>query len=191
MDRSTREIEIKLAYDSPDAALAGIESLGARLVRPRHFEDNWVFDREVDPLRPAGVLLRLRRTGQPAVLTLKLPVPGEHRHKVREEYETEVADAAALLEILRGLGFSVRYRYQKHRTVFRAGGLVVCLDETPIGCFVEFEGPPEEIDHVAARLGFGPAQYVRETYRELQERDARERGVEPGDLLVEVVGDAK
>ncbi len=183
------EIEVKLPFESAAAARERVERLGARLARPRHFEDNLVLDRVHDRLVAAGVLLRLRRAGGRAVLTLKLPVGGDHRHKVREEHETAVDDADAALEILRGLGFSTVYRYQKHRTVFRLGDLTLCLDETPIGCFLELEGSPDEIDGAAARLGFAPEQYVRENYRELQERAARERGVEASDMLIEAGGE--
>lgn len=186
MERSTREVEVKLPFESPAAARKGIERLSARLVRPRHFEDNLVLDREADPLLESGVLLRVRRAGEESILTLKLPVRGVHRHKVREEQETQVADGGALLEILHHLGFRTRYRYQKYRTVFALGELAVCLDETPIGCYVELEGRPEEIDRAAAQLGFEPAQYVCENYRDLHERAVRERRVAPGDMLVEV-----
>ncbi len=187
MERSTREVEIKLPFESPAAARKRIEGLGARLLRARHFEDNLVLDREAEPLIESGVLLRVRRAGEESVLTLKLPVLGIHRHKVREEQETQVADGAALLEILSRLGFTTRYRYQKYRTVFALGDLAICLDETPIGCYVELEGRPEEIDRAAARLGFEPAQYVCENYRDLHERAVRERRAEPGDMLVEMV----
>jgi len=41
------------------------------------------------------------------------------------------------------------FRYEKYRTTFRlpdsnawANGLLIELDETPIGTFVELEGPP-------------------------------------------------
>jgi hypothetical protein len=50
---------------------------------------------------------------------------------------------------------------------------------------VELEGAPDEIDRVARRLGFEPAQYVRESYRELHERHARMHGRAVGDLLIE------
>jgi hypothetical protein len=50
---------------------------------------------------------------------------------------------------------------------------------------VELEGAPDEIDAVAGRMGFVPEQYVRETYRELQERAARERGVAASDMLID------
>lgn len=191
MKGATREVEVKLAFETAAAARQEIERLGARVTEPRHFEDNAVFDRETDPLIPAGMLLRLRTVGDRALVTLKRPVEGAHRHKVREEHESAVADAAALERILRGLGFSTRYRYQKYRTVYGLGRLSICLDETPIGCWVELEGPPAEIDGAARRLGFEPAQYVRETYRELHERIARERGTEVGDLLLDVAEDAR
>ena len=137
-------------------------------------------------LAARGKLLRLRRDGVRTLLTYKAPVPGEHRHKVREEHETEIADAEALVAILDGLGYSPVYRYQKYRTLFELEGVTVCLDETPIGCFVELEGQPEAIDRVAARLGFAEQDYIRLTYRDLQEREAAESGRgETGDMVFE------
>lgn len=185
MQRSTREVEVKLEFDSPSLARAEIERLGANLVQARQIEDNVLFDREHSPLKPAGKMLRIRRSGSTALLTYKAPVEGQRPYKVRAEHETRVEDPEALTTILLGLGFSRSYRYQKYRTVFQDGSLDICLDETPLGCFVELEGPPEEIDRVATRLGFSPARYVRESYRELHERRTRERGFPMGDLLVE------
>jgi len=188
MERSTREVEIKLPFESPAAAREGVERLGARVTRARYFEDNLVFDRDTEELFSGDILLRLRRAGESTLLTLKLPVEGNHRHKVKEEHETQVADGDAMIAVLNGLGYTTRYRYQKYRTVLRLDDLEICLDETPIGCFVELEGPPDEIDRAAARLGFEPAQYVRETYGELHRRLSDERGVEMGDMLMDRTG---
>ena len=45
-------------------------------------------------------------------------------------------------------------------------------------------GEPDAIDRVAARLGIAPQDYIRLTYRDLQERDAAARGLdEPGDMV--------
>ena len=107
---------------------------------------------------------------------------------MRVEHETQVTDGDATIAVLTGLGFCSRYRYQKYRTVLRLDDLEICLDETPIGCFVELEGPPDEIDRAAARLGFEPAEYVRETYGELHRRMSNERGVEMGDMLMDGPG---
>ena len=176
MDEAPREIEIKLRFDSADAARAQLERLGARLRVSRVFEDNILYDRAHDPLTPAGRALRLRRAGPLNLLTYKGPVAGEQRYKVRIENETEVANAAATERILAALGFEPVYRYQKFRSVFELEGLEICLDETPLGCFVELEGQPDAIDRAATRLGFAPEDYVRESYRELHERAAKARG---------------
>ena len=185
MERSRREIEIKLFFESPEEALRRLEGLGGRLAQPREFEDNIVYDRGHDPLKSAGKLLRLRRSGQTALLTYKAPVAGEHRHKVRQEEETVVEDPAAVEALLEGLGFRPIYRYQTYRTLFEVGDLHVCLDETPLGCYVELEGPPDQIDRAAEVMGISRDEYVLETYRELQERHAMERGTVAGDLVFE------
>jgi len=183
MSRSSREVEVKLGFDSADRALAAIAALGAHGVSERSFEDNVVYDRETDPLRESGKLLRLRRVGGRAIVTYKEPVPGEHRHKVRGEAEIEIDDPDEFVRIVEGLGFRPAYRYQKYRTEFRLDDLKLLLDETPIGCFVELEGPPEAIDRAARALGRVPSDYVLETYREIHERVARSRGAAPGDLV--------
>jgi len=180
-----REIEVKLRFPSAVEALESLKRLGAKLLERRRFEDNVVLDRSRDPLLAAGLLLRLRRYGDEAWLTFKAPVPGVHRHKVREEYETAVENPDALQLILENLGFKPSYRYQKYRTLFEVSNLQVCLDETPIGCFVELEGPPEAIDRAAAEMGMSENQYVIESYRDLHQQDARERGEEPGDMVFE------
>jgi adenylate cyclase class 2 len=178
-----REIEVKLPFRSAGEAREALQGLGAREVGARRFEDNIVLDRVHDSLASQGKLLRLRRYGDESTVTFKAPVPGRHRHKVREEHETTVADFQAARRILQHLGFETRYRYQKYRTLLELGPLHVCIDETPIGCFVELEGRPQEIDRAASAMGRGEADYVLETYRELHERVARARGEEPGDLV--------
>ncbi len=183
MAPSGRETEIKLPFSSPAEAEARVRALGATPERAREFEENTLYDLPGEALRATGRLLRLRRAGGRAVLTFKGPVAGEHRHKVRLEHETEVARPEAVASILEGLGYSPRYRYEKYRTTYALGGLEIALDETPIGCYVELEGEPDEIDRAAARLGFAPREYVLSTYRQLQEQLAARTGAPPGDLV--------
>jgi adenylate cyclase class 2 len=186
MGQATHEIEVKLPFDSVEAARRRILDAGARMTRGRRFEDNVVFDRASESLSGAGVLLRLRRSDDRALLTIKRPVDGSAgRHKVREEHETVVADAEELTHILEQLGFFKTYRYQKYRTLFELDGVELALDETPLGCFVELEGEAERIDRVAERLGCGPECYELSTYLDLHERAARERGIARGELLWE------
>jgi adenylate cyclase class 2 len=116
------------------------------------------------------------------VLTFKGPVlPGAV--KIREEYETIAADGRMLLTILNELGLRVWFRYQKYREEFAAGDVVIAIDETPIGVFVEIEGSETHIAHAAACLGRTSADYVTGSYRWLYVEHCRERGVAPGDML--------
>ena len=183
MSDSNREIEVKLRFDHPENALARLQSVGAVESRPRLFEDNILFDRAHDPLHRTHRALRLRRVGDRAVVTFKGPVEGEHRHKVRVEHETDVADGDATERILLSLGYEPHWRYQKYRTEFTLGPLHVCLDETPLGCFVELEGSPDEIDRTAEELGFDVDDYVTASYRKLLELEAGRQGRRPWDLV--------
>ena len=88
------------------------------------------------------------------------------------------------------LGFEIAWRYQKHRTQYSLGDLAICLDETPIGCYVELEGPPDQIDRTAAEMGFGIGDYMLHSYRELYVLEAHRRGIPEGDLLVGKTSDA-
>ena len=183
MNDTHREIEVKLRFDRPENALDRLQSLGAVVSTPRLFEDNILFDRARDPLHRSRQALRLRRVGERAVVTYKGPVEGDHRHKVRVEHETDVTDAGATERILLSLGYEPHWRYQKYRTEFTLGSLLVHLDETPLGCFVELEGSPEEIDRAAEQMGFSVDEYVTLSYRKLLELEAGRQGRRPWDLV--------
>jgi len=114
------------------------------------------------------------------------------RHKVREEIEVEVADGEAVIRILEGMGLRRWFRYEKYRTTYRlperqrwAKGLLIELDETPTGNYVELEGPAVAIDGAAAMLGFKPQEFITKSYLQLYLEDCRRRGVTPGDMLFE------
>ncbi len=111
-------------------------------------------------------------------------------YKVREELELEVADAGTLARIFEGLGMTGWFRYEKYRTTFRladskawAKGLLIELDETPIGTFVELEGPVTAIDRAAEDLGFSKRDYIQQNYLSLYVEDCRRRGEEPRHML--------
>jgi adenylate cyclase class IV len=112
------------------------------------------------------------------------------RHKVREEIEVEAAEPAALAHILEALGMRAWFRYEKFRTTYRfpatarwATGLLIEVDETPIGAFVELEGPPEAIDRAAKLLEFTPKDYITKSYLELYLAECRARGLVPAHMV--------
>src|SRR6266699_3220602 len=64
-----------------------------------------------------------------------------------------------------------------------ANGLLIELDETPIGTFVELEGPSPAIDRAAEELGFTKHDYVLKNYLRLYMEDCRRKGEEPRHMV--------
>jgi adenylate cyclase, class 2 len=176
------EREIKLRFDSADDARRAIHSLGALPYRARRLQDDALLDTEAAQLQHRGCALRVRRDGTDAYATFKGP-PLAGPMKAREEIETSVGDSETLLQLLRELGFTPRFRYQKYREEFRLGALIVALDETPMGVFIELEGPEAEIAAAAERLGRTPSDYVRGSYRSLFLDYRRAHGLTASDML--------
>jgi adenylate cyclase class 2 len=160
------ETEIKLRMPGPGPAREAAARLGATLVRPRHLEDNVLLDDARSTLMESGRTLRLRRTEGGTVLTFK----GLRRDRegVRSRREIEVKapaeEAEALQAVLQAIGFAPTFRYQKYRETYRLGDLEIVVDETPIGTFLELEGPPARIHAAAAALGVGPRDYITDSY---------------------------
>jgi adenylate cyclase class 2 len=115
-------------------------------------------------------------------VTFKGP-PQPSTMKLREELETVVGDGALLLQLFERLGFHVWFRYQKYREEFAHGDLIVAIDETPVGTFVEIEGGERGIDQMAGTLGRTQGDYVLESYRSLFVHHCEERGLSSTDMV--------
>jgi adenylate cyclase class 2 len=129
-------------------------------------------------------VLRVRLESGKSYLTFKGPVQPSMM-KVREELETVVGDGPLLLKILEELGFRIWFRYQKYREEFALENIVVALDETPVGTFVEIEGGDQGIAEMADALGRRPSDYLLDSYRRLYVLDCEARGVPPRYMLFE------
>src|SRR5262252_7923829 len=203
-----KETEIKLRVEDVKAFERKLKKLAAKTVGAgggRVHEFNTIFDTPEGGLAKHGQLLRIRRetaggkgkAGGPEriVLTFKQPtvrgVSDEGaRFKIREETETELTDRVALTKIFEGLGLRGWFSYEKYRTTWKLGAkekwasdLLVEVDETPVGTYVELEGPPEAIDRAAEALGFSRKDYLVKNYLTLYAEDCRRRGVPPGNML--------
>ncbi|MBI5281958.1 MAG: class IV adenylate cyclase [Candidatus Solibacter usitatus] len=179
-----RETEIKLALPSAEAGRALLARAGFAASHPRAFEANSVYDTPAGGLMRSSRLLRLRDFRGQAILTFKGP-PEPGPHKSRPEIETSVQDPAALHLILSALGYQVQFRYEKFRTTFhhpQQPGHAL-LDETPIGVFLELEGPPDWIDSTAAALGFAPAAYILLSYGALYRLHCQNAGIPPAHMV--------
>jgi len=202
------EIEIKLRVQDVAALRIRLNRLRAREITPRTYESNTLYDTPQLDLRRRGQLIRIRieqpassfrkrRTNEnaAAILTYKGPIPSSRnaikikvgRHfKIKDEAEVSVAGANELATILRALGLHPVFRYEKFRTTYAlpgVRGLKIELDETPVGIYLELEGPVAGIDRGAHLLGFARNDYRKDTYGSLYLAACRRRGQKPGDML--------
>ncbi|HTW91660.1 MAG TPA: class IV adenylate cyclase [bacterium] len=155
-----REIEVKvLDIDRPAVELT-LAELSAR-PSPEERLTAVFFDSPDGRLRVAGNLLRLRREGDRVLLTFKRRV-GEEGAKVREEIEVGVSDFEACRLLLNALGLAETAHVDKFRTSYRLDTATIAIDRHVgehlfIPEFLEIEaGSIEEVQAVAARLGFAP-----------------------------------
>jgi adenylate cyclase class 2 len=205
------EIEIKLRVQDIHDLRSRLKHLRAREITPRTYESNTLYDTLRQDLRRRGQLIRLRieqpaphngkrRTnGKAAILTYKGPSPLSRsamkagrqskirsHFKIKEEAEVSIAGADEMSRILRSLGLHPGFRYEKFRTTYAlpgVPGLKIELDETPVGIYLELEGPVAGIDRGARLLGYARKDYMTDTYGSLYLADCRRRGRKPGNML--------
>jgi adenylate cyclase class 2 len=183
---SPRVHEHNLIFDTPEGGLAK----HGQLLRIR-----------TETPSPSGKKLSAKKTASRTILTFKSPPeqlaigpgsasPSDRRYKVREEIELTLTDPASLQRIFEGLGLKGWFRYEKFRTPYRlpsrlswAKDLVIDFDETPIGTFIELEGPGPAIDQAAHKLGYSSRDYVLKNYLVLYLDDCKRQNCTPSDML--------
>jgi adenylate cyclase class IV len=196
--------EMNFLFDTPQGGLAKhgqllrirVETQDARLSKKQTRREHIVFTYKGPAVEPASVSAPADSSAGPVAA----PIPGipgtearfisSGRHKVREEIEVEVTRRAPLAAILEALGMRSWFQYEKFRSTYRfpakvrwALDLLIELDETPIGAFVELEGPPDAIDRAAALLGFARKDYITKSYLALYLDECRVQGRTPGHML--------
>jgi adenylate cyclase class 2 len=181
---ATLEREIKLRFADADTARAAVLRAGATPLRCRRLQEDCLLDTDDEDLRRRRCVLRVRIDSGKSVLTFKGPVQPSIM-KLREELETMASDGMLLLKIFQELGFHVWFRYQKYREEFALDDVIVAIDETPVGTFVEIEGGDRGIADTADALGCGPSDYLVDSYRRLYLLHCEARRIPPGDMVFE------
>ena len=170
------EIELKFRVSDPESLQNRLPQLGFQLVTSRTFEQNTLYDTPVRDLRARREILRIRHYGHLCTVTHKrLPDQQDstdERYKVRIETETIVAEGSALTEIFHRMGYEPAFTYEKYRSEWACpldSGVTahLVLDETPIGNYVELEGPTDWIDRTLALLNINPGTCMTDSYGKL------------------------
>jgi adenylate cyclase, class 2 len=192
--------EENLIFDTPDGGLAKHgQLLRLRTETAASPSKKSTKNKKSRKTSPATSSKSLQPTRQ--ILTFKRPTaqqaaapssryPSFGSHKVRDEIEAQATDTANLVKIFEGLGMRGWFRYEKYRTTYKlpatkswARDLLIEVDETPIGTFVELEGPPAAIDRAAAELGYSKRDYILTNYLALYAEDCRRKGEQPQNML--------
>src|SRR6185369_13697574 len=114
------EREVKLRFESPQAARTAVAASGATPLRPRRLQSDILFDTDQRVLSARSQVLRVRIEEGHSYVTFKSPA--DHPTlKLREEWETSVGDGTCLVTILERAGFRIWFRYQKYREEFSLG----------------------------------------------------------------------
>jgi adenylate cyclase class 2 len=180
------ETEIKIRVGDVEEIESRLRVCGFEEVVGRSLERNTVWDTPERMLKSSGEIVRLRETHGTHVLTYKGKAETS-KYKSREELEDELTSTRAVQRILERLGLKPMFRYEKFRTEYRrdGGDGVVTVDETPIGNFIELEGPPEWIDATAADLGFQESEFSTKSYGALYLEYCTQRGIVPSHMVFE------
>lgn len=167
MTESEVETELKIPVEDLADIRSTLGNRGAERVTESRREVNLLLDSGDRELSGRGCLLRLRRYGTRHMLTFKGPATFDGPIKVRPEHELEIEDITKMLTVLGALGFSPCARYEKDRECWRLGDVEVVLDHTPMGDFIEIEGPSESLVAATQSLGLDPSRAVRGSYMSL------------------------
>ncbi len=183
MKSDNREIEVKFPVSSVNEYTAVLTGLGAVCEQPEQFERNLRFDTEDEKLSLSKQVLRLRNNGGTAVLTYKADNKSTKELADREEIETIVGDFGRTQLILDRLGYRVCFIYEKYRSIYSLNDTGIFLDHTPIGDFIEIEGPDEEAIHRSAgQIGLAWETRIGEGYRALFKKWKAENNFEGRDM---------
>ncbi|MFH1593377.1 MAG: class IV adenylate cyclase [Candidatus Omnitrophota bacterium] len=146
------EYEIKFKIQNKEGILAKLKKLEEEKVAKDLGKE-----KETDIyMRFNDKVVRIRKTGRGGLITTKEIIPTKERAKVRKETQTEVADAGALIDIFKGIGFKELKRIEKIRHTFRFNQGSVLVDRLPfMGYYVEIEaGSFKKMTGLAKKLGF-------------------------------------
>ncbi len=77
----------------------------------------------------------------------------------------------------------VWFRYEKFREEFAHEDVIIAVDETPVGVFVEIEGGEAGILATATALGRTADDYIVDSYRSLFLRHRDDFGIVGPDML--------
>ncbi len=172
------ETEVKIKIDNLEVMKNKVLEMRAELFKKRAMQVDIAYDNK-GKLKKNGECLRIRDN---AILTYKGPKQKGSKMKIREELEAMVDNGKYLEQILVKLGYLPTQRKEKYRESYIFHLTQICLDETPMGPFLEIEGSKEGVLDVAKRLGFTEKEFNNQSYGTIWEEYAKKNKIK-GDMV--------
>ena len=182
MSTTILEREIKLRFSSASEAREAVLAAGALPLYGRRLQEDALLDTEDEQLRRQRCVLRVRMENGKSRITYKGPVQPSTM-KVREELETVVGDGEMLVRVFGEVGLHVWFRYEKYREEFSHEDVIVAIDETPVGVFVEIEGTEQGIADMTVAIGRTSDDYIVDSYRSLFLQHREKYGLNGSDMV--------
>jgi adenylate cyclase, class 2 len=182
MSTTILEREIKLRFSSAGEARDAVLAAGALPLYGRRLQEDALLDTEDEQLRRQRCVLRVRMENGKSRITYKGPVQPSTM-KVREELETVVGDGEMLVRVFGEIGLHVWFRYEKYREEFSHEDVIVAIDETPVGVFVEIEGTEQGIADMTVAIGRTSDDYIVDSYRSLFLQHREKHGLNGSDMV--------
>ncbi|MFA5612717.1 MAG: class IV adenylate cyclase [Anaerolineaceae bacterium] len=162
-----QEIEVKFLLKDLTALIQKIDQLNLSCTQKRVHEFNLRYDLPDGHLVAKKQVLRLRQDTQ-ALLTFKGPGVLDEGVLLRKEIEVSVSDFDTARRLLEALGYQVIMMYEKYRANYLMDGVILSVDETPFGLFIELEGEsPAQVKSAASLLGLDWRQRINLSYSAL------------------------
>lgn len=189
------EVELKSVVDDVARRRAAIESAGATLVFDGRLEDRR-YDSPDRALTARDHVLRVRvyrdAAGTRAQLDFKGPTQRDDGYKVREELESHVSDADALVAILDRLGYVVTIAIDRDIVQYELGGAMIRFERyARMDDLVEVEGARDAIEQAIAALGMPRAGFLTDRLPDFARRFEERTGTRAAVSRAALAGDER
>ncbi|CAN5871842.1 hypothetical protein BH11GEM1_BH11GEM1_07140 [soil metagenome] len=189
------EVELKSVVDDIARRRAAIELAGATLVFEGRLEDRR-YDSPDRALTARDHVLRVRvyrdARGARAELDFKGPTRRDDGYKVREEIESHVSDADALVAILDRLGYEVTIAIDRDIVQYDLEGTMIRFERYPrMDDLVEVEGPREAIERAIEALGMPRAGFLTDRLPDFARRFEERTGARAAVSHAALAGDER
>ena len=189
------EVELKSVVDDLARRRAAIEAAGATLVFDGRLEDRR-YDSPDRALTARDHVLRVRiyrdAAGTRAQLDFKGPTQRDDGYKVREEIESHVSDADALVAILDRLGYVVTIAIDRDIVQYDLGGAMIRFERYPrMDDLVEVEGERDAIERAIEALGMPRAGFLTDRLPDFARRFEERTGARAAVSHAALAGDER